>query len=112
VATTGALFHDPSSGMASSVFPRFHPGLRPAYAADAVTGVKTAVQAGSVVVTAFDEVKVEDDADDDLTVEEEEEALLLEILELVFVERLDEALVLEVAAFELEEEAVPGIHWE
>lgn len=33
----GALFHDPSSGTASSVFPRFHPGLRPANAAAAVT---------------------------------------------------------------------------
>jgi hypothetical protein len=29
-ATTGALFHDPSFGMASSVFPRFHPGFRAA----------------------------------------------------------------------------------
>lgn len=49
-AWTGALFHDPSSGVASSVFPKFHPGFSPANAAEAVTGVKAAVQDPAAVV--------------------------------------------------------------
>jgi hypothetical protein len=43
-ATTGGLFHDPSVGMASRVFPRFHPGSNAANAADAVIGVKGPAQ--------------------------------------------------------------------
>lgn len=37
--TTGGLFHEPSSGVASSVFPRFHPGLRLATKSAAEMGV-------------------------------------------------------------------------
>ena len=44
VACTGGLFHDPSLGTASRVFPKFHPGFNDAKAAEAVTGVKVEVQ--------------------------------------------------------------------
>ena len=36
-------------GIASSAFPQFHPGFKPAKVAEAVTGVKAAVQAPAVV---------------------------------------------------------------
>lgn len=45
-ATTGGLFHEPSVGIASSVFPKFHPGFSAANAADAVIGVKGVVHQG------------------------------------------------------------------
>lgn len=45
-AATAGLFQDPSSGTASNVFPRFHPGLNAANAAKALTGVKAAVHDG------------------------------------------------------------------
>lgn len=106
-ATTGGLFHDPSSGVASRVFPRFHPGLSAAYAAEAVTGVKAAVQAPVAVV---DDLLVDEDL-----VDEDEDVLVddvdLELLVLVFVVKVVavlDALVLLV----LDAEAVPGTHWE
>ena len=48
-AFTGGLFQDPSSGVASRVFPKFHPGLNAAKAADAETGVKVPVQFWEIV---------------------------------------------------------------
>jgi hypothetical protein len=48
-ATTGGLFQEPSSGIASRVFPKFHPGFSAAMAAEAVTGVNAAVHPDCVV---------------------------------------------------------------
>ncbi len=56
-SVTGGLFQDPSSGTASSVFPRLQPGFNPANAADAVIGVNVAVHACEEVLLA---VLVED----------------------------------------------------
>lgn len=50
--TTGALFQLPSVGRASSVFPKFHPGLSAAKAADALIGVKVPVQTAPEVALA------------------------------------------------------------
>jgi hypothetical protein len=100
--TTGGLFQDPSFGVASSVLPRFHPGFRPANAAEAVTGVKAAVQAPAVV----------DDADVLVLVANEvfvlEVAFEVELEVLADVERVV-ALLVEV---ELDVVPVSGIHWE
>jgi hypothetical protein len=100
--TTGGLFQDPSFGVASSVLPRFHPGFRPANAAEAVTGVKAAVQAPAVV----------DDADVLVLVADEvfvlEVAFEVELEVLADVERVV-ALLVEV---ELDVVPVSGIHWE
>jgi hypothetical protein len=41
---TGGLFQEPSVGIASRVFPRFHPGFSPANASLAVIGTKGVVQ--------------------------------------------------------------------
>lgn len=106
VAWTGGLFQDPSSGVASSVFPKFQPGFKAANAADAVTGVNTAVQELAVLVAAM------------LV-----DALVLDDVELVLVFVVDDVklvllFVVRVVAttlvgVELETpDAVPGMHWE
>jgi len=51
-ATTGAFPQSPSVGTASSVFPKFHPGLSAAKAAEAVMGVNVPVQAAAAVPVA------------------------------------------------------------
>jgi hypothetical protein len=105
--TTGGLFHDPSSGVASSVFPRFQPGFRALNAADAVTGVKVPVQVDDPVgeaeceltLEALDVVKADEDTFE--VVEADEDALDVVTEVLVFVES--------VVALELELPA-PGRH--
>ena len=72
-ATTGGLFHDPSSGIASSVLPKFHPGLRAANAAEAVIGVKVPVQDDVPVA----EAELDDEVEEDFDVEDFEEVLVL-----------------------------------
>jgi hypothetical protein len=97
--------------MASSVFPRFQPGLRAAYAAEAVTGVKAAVQAPDAVVETATEDVLEVD-DEDLVL------LLLTLVDKVVA--VVDVLVLDTEELELEtlvleDElllAVPGTHWE
>lgn len=49
-ATTGALFQDPSSGVASSVLPRFQPGCRWATKSGAEMGLKDPAQLSAVGV--------------------------------------------------------------
>jgi hypothetical protein len=92
---TGALFHEPSSGTASSVFPKFQPGFNAANAADAATGVKAAVHDPAAVVVPA-------------TVED----VLLEVGTAV-VALLVLALVLKVVPAEVADvAAVPGTHCE
>lgn len=89
-ATTGALFQLPSVGIASSVFPKFHPGLRAAKAAEALIGVKVPLQAAAAVPVA---------------------TTLLLVLEAFTEEVLVASVVcVEVADDAIEELAVPGIH--
>lgn len=47
---TGELFHESSLGKDSRLFPRFHPGVKAANAADAVIGVNSVVHAGMSAV--------------------------------------------------------------
>jgi hypothetical protein len=99
-ATTGGLFQDPSSGVASSVLPKFQPGLRAANAAEAVMGVKVPVQEDvAVAETELDEdFDVEEDFEDALAIVDKVVATELDLLV-----ELDDLLV----ALEL---AVPGTH--
>jgi hypothetical protein len=113
LATTGGLFQEPSSGVASRVFPKFHPGLSAAIAAEAVTGVNAAVHPPCVV------------EDTDEVVLEVDEILLVDLEVVLVVDGLDVVLVvigLEVelldVVFEVvlvvkvvgAEVAVPGTH--
>ena len=91
-ATTGGLFHDPSSGIASSVLPKFHPGFRAANAAEAVIGVKVPVQDDVPVA----EAELNDEVED-FDVEEDFEEVLVWVDSVV---ATDVAVVL----------AVPGTH--
>lgn len=56
-ACTGALFHEPSVGVASRVFPRFQPGFSAANATEAVSELKVPGQV--VPVAAADVTAVE-----------------------------------------------------
>jgi hypothetical protein len=100
-ATTGGLFHDPSVGVASSVFPKFHPGFRPANATEAVIGVNIPVQEDLAVAEAelvdIFEVEVNFEVDDDFDVDEETEELFFFVESVVAVE-LNLLDVLEVSA--------------
>lgn len=102
-ATTGGLFQEPSSGVASRVFPKFHPGLSAAIAAEAVTGVNAAVQPACTVEDT-DEVLLE--VDEILVVDLELEVVIVVV---GFEVELDEVFVVRVVDAEL---AAPGIHWE
>ena len=105
-AITGGLFHDPSSGIASRVFPKFHPGFRAANAADAVTGVNVPVQDDEAVAeTELDELF---DVDEDFDVEEDFEEVVV-LVERVVATELD-LLVELVALLVTLELAVPGTH--
>jgi hypothetical protein len=86
-ATTGALFQDPSSGTASKVFPKFHPGLMAATYALAEMDLK---------VVVHDPVGAADVVDD-----------LVELL--VTVLELDTFVEVEVLVEELE--PGPSRHW-
>jgi hypothetical protein len=44
IGWTGGLFQEPSVGIASRVFPKFHPGFSPANASAAVRGKNGVVQ--------------------------------------------------------------------
>ena len=99
---TAGLFQDPSSGTASNVFPRFHPGFNAANAAEAVTGVNAAVQADWTVEVAA-ELVFEDEVMD---------VIGLEVVEVVGIEVADVVLdfVVVVRVVGTVVVAVPGIH--
>lgn len=87
-ATTGGLFQLPSVGMASSVFPKFHPGFKASKRAWAVIGVKVEpAQAAAEVPVAV--------------------ALVMTDVELF--EIVESVVGVADASVEL---IVPGIHWE
>jgi len=102
-AWTGGLFQDPSSGVASSVFPKFHPGFNAANAAEAEIGVKAAVHDAPVVAVAMlDELKEVVGVD-----------MGLEVIDVLL--KVEDGLVdvLKVVATDVLETApVPGIHCE
>jgi hypothetical protein len=102
-ATTGGLFQEPSSGIASRVFPKFHPGLRAAIAAEAVTGVKAAVQA-PCVVEDIDEVVLEVD---EILLVDLDVVLVVIGLEVELLDVVFEVLVVKVVGADV---AVPGTH--
>ena len=87
-----ALFHDPSVGMASSVFPKFHPRFKPANTADAVTRVKCPGQEDTGAEAELDEV---------FDVEEDYDMLLVLV---------DSVVATEIALLLILELAVPGTH--
>lgn len=99
---TAGLFQDPSSGTASNVFPRFHPGFNAANAAEAVTGVNAAVQADWTVEVAA-ELVFEDEVMD---------VIGLEVVDVVGMEVADVVLdfVVVVRVVGTVVVAVPGIH--
>jgi hypothetical protein len=97
------LPQSPSSGVASSVFPKFHPGLSPATAADAVTGVKVAVHPETSVA----EATVEDD-ELEIWLVEELDVCTLEEVDVCKPEEVDVATIKELEL----EVPVPGRHWE
>jgi len=99
--TTGGLFQSPSLGVASRVFPKFHPGLRSLNAAEAVTGVKVPVQVTAAVLDEATE-------DVDIAVELVTVELVTVELVLVVVDRVvaeAELVALDTAAHEF-----PGMH--
>lgn len=60
-ATTGGFFQSPSVGVASRVFPRFHPGFKAATKADAEIGVKVPVHVFTLDVEAAEELFITDE---------------------------------------------------
>ena len=56
--STGALFHEPSSGTASRVFPRFQPGFKELTALDGVIGSQVAVHSAVVVEIGLSDLVV------------------------------------------------------
>ena len=61
VATTGGLLQSPSVCVASSVFPRFHPGFKAATKADAEMGVKVLVHVFPLDTEAVEELDMMDE---------------------------------------------------
>jgi len=97
---TGGLFQDPSSGVASSVFPKFHPGFNAANAADAEIGVNAAVHDALVVAVAMlDELK-------------EVDGVVIGLEVIVVLLRVEEDLIDVLKVVADEDEPVPGIHCE
>lgn len=100
-ATTGGLFQEPSLGVASRVFPRFHPGCSAATKSDAEMALNVPVQvaaAEEVVVCVAVEVVVVV-----VVVLNVVEVAELVVVVVVVTELLDVVIALVVA--------VPGTHW-
>lgn len=102
------MFHDPSFGIASRVFPKFHPGFNAFTAAEAVTGVNAGhapevVPAAVVVVATVVGTRVVEEVLIDVVV------VLTDVVEVLMVVTAAVVVLLVVAA---EDGAVPGTHWE